>query len=198
MKQRLWYASMQIRCSERNFSFKSGSYQRRTRNWKNIKAVVRFGEGILHRCRQLWSTVSQRSRRQSQGFVTWRRFPHCKFDCDVVVWKLRGRTSAGFPRGIESIELWNRFSRPWKSVELGQNVHKIWKKYETSKLGHLFIQICSSPLITAAQWFCILCSMNKSLEKWSLMMVLKFFNLVLRKHGKVFENVWEPCVWAGF
>jgi len=30
---------------------------------------------------------------------------------------------AGFPRGIESIEFKNRYSRPWKSIEFGQNVH---------------------------------------------------------------------------
>jgi len=47
----------------------------------------------------------------------------------------------GFPRGIKSIEFWNRFSRPWKSNEFGQNVHKIVKKFGNSKFSHLFIQI---------------------------------------------------------
>jgi len=29
---------------------------------------------------------------------------------------------SGLPRGMESIEFQNRFSRPWKSIEFGQNV----------------------------------------------------------------------------
>jgi len=41
---------------------------------------------------------------------------------------------AGFPRGIESIEFQNQFSRPWKSFEFGQNVHKILKKYGNSEM----------------------------------------------------------------
>jgi len=30
---------------------------------------------------------------------------------------------SGFPRGIESIEFKNWFSRSWKSIEFCQNVH---------------------------------------------------------------------------
>jgi len=47
----------------------------------------------------------------------------------------------GFPHSIDCIELWNRFSRPWKGIEFGQNVHKILKKYENSTFSHLLIQI---------------------------------------------------------
>jgi len=34
---------------------------------------------------------------------------------------------ASFPHGIEKvcIELWNQFSRTWKSIEFGQNVRKV-------------------------------------------------------------------------
>ena len=48
---------------------------------------------------------------------------------------------AGIPRGIESTELWNRFSRPWQSIEFGENVHAVLKKYCNSKFSHLFIQV---------------------------------------------------------
>ena len=41
----------------------------------------------------------------------------------------------------ESIELWNWFSRPWKSIEFGWNVHKVMKKYGNYKFSYLFIQI---------------------------------------------------------
>jgi len=59
---------------------------------------------------------------------------------DIVAFKKhlpRGTLSGcdgqpGFPRCVESIELWNRFSRPWKSIEFGQNVQKVLKKYGNS------------------------------------------------------------------
>ena len=39
--------------------------------------------------------------------------------------------------------------------------------------------------------------MIKNLEKWREVMVLNFFNLVLKRYEKVwkiiFKNVWEPC-----
>jgi len=38
------------------------------------------------------------------------------------------RMFAGFswiPCGIESIEVWNRFWRNWKSFEFGQNAYKV-------------------------------------------------------------------------
>jgi len=44
--------------------------------------------------------------------------------CSIVMFAL------GFPRGIKSMDLWNRFSRPRKSIEFGQNVHELLKKYE--------------------------------------------------------------------
>jgi len=47
----------------------------------------------------------------------------------------------GFQRSIQSIELWNLFSRPWKSIEFGQNVHKVLKTFGNSKYSHLFIRI---------------------------------------------------------
>jgi len=36
------------------------------------------------------------------------------------------------------VELWNWFSRPWRSTEFGQNVHKVLKKYGkfNSKINH--------------------------------------------------------------
>jgi len=42
---------------------------------------------------------------------------------------------------IESIELWNKFSRPWQSIEFGQNVYKVLEKYGNSKFCYLLIQI---------------------------------------------------------
>jgi len=46
--------------------------------------------------------------------------------------RFNSMNAAGFPRGIESIELWNRFPRPWKSIEFSQNVHKVLKKCRNS------------------------------------------------------------------
>jgi len=39
--------------------------------------------------------------------------------------------------GIESIQLWNLFSRPWKSIEFGQKLHKVSKKYRYWKYWKL-------------------------------------------------------------
>jgi len=67
---------------------------------------------------------------------------HMMMSCFVII--------PEFPRGIESIELWNRFSRPWKSIEFGQSVHKLLIKYGNLTSGHLFIKI----LFFTTEWFC--------------------------------------------
>jgi len=62
----------------------------------------------------------------------------------------------GFPRGFESIELWNWLTRPEKVLNFARMYIKYWKSMEIPKFSHLFIQIL---LFTAdgssADVFCI-------------------------------------------
>jgi len=74
---------------------------------------------------------------------------------------------AEFPRGIESIELWNRFSTPGKSIVFGQNVHKVLKKYGNSKFNHLSIQILLFTADDSSADVSALCSTSKIFEKRS-------------------------------
>jgi len=68
---------------------------------------------------------------------------------------------ASFPHGIEKvcIELWNQFSRTWKSIEFGQNVRKVLKSMEINSTICLF-KFCSSSLMTVLQMLFALCSMS--------------------------------------
>jgi len=74
----------------------------------------------------------------------------------------------------KSIELWNRFSIPWKSIEFGQNVHKVLKKHGNSKFSQLFIHILFFAAITI--FACVLhCVPQIKFWKMKIVMVLKFF-----------------------
>jgi len=77
-------------------------------------------------------------------------------------------STSGFLRGIESIELENRFARPWKSIEFVQNVHKVLKKCGNYKFNHLFIQFLFFTTDDSFADVFSLCSMNKILEKRKL------------------------------
>jgi len=65
----------------------------------------------------------------------------------------------------KSIEFWNQFSRPWKSIEFGQNVHKVLENYGNSKCSHLFIQtLFFTADDSSAAVFFALCSMNRMFD----------------------------------
>ena len=68
----------------------------------------------------------------------------------------------------KSIELWNRFARPWKSIEFVENVHEVLKKYGNSKFRSL-------PLLTVLQMFF-----------WPCVPLIKVWKMF-------FKIVWEPC-----
>ena len=95
-----------------------------------------------------------------------------------------------FPRGIESNELWNRFSRPWKSIEFGQNVHDVLKKCRNSKFSHLFIQILFFNADgSSADVFLYCVPWIKFLKNEATFMVLKSFSLASKKYRKWFMKM---------
>ena len=73
-----------------------------------------------HGCLLSWTLIFVSARLYQHNSCTWVSLPNM----------FENELHSGFPRGIESIELWNRLSRLWKSIELGQNVHKYWKSME--------------------------------------------------------------------
>jgi len=93
----------------------------------------------------------------------------------------------GFPRGIESIEFQNWFSRPWKVLKLAKmciTIEKVWNsKWNGNSKRRNRILLKANQFIIYAVW---------KIERE--VMVLNFFNLVLKRYWKSMENDFQKCV----
>ena len=96
--------------------------------------------------------------------------------------KISSRVPTRYWKYWKTTELWNRFTRPGKSIEYSimQNVNKLLKSMEIPHSAICFFKFRSLPLMTVLQMFFALCSMNKLLEKMKISGGIKVFHLVLK------------------
>ena len=88
---------------------------------------------------------------------------------------------SGFPRGIESIELWNRFSRPWTDIEFSENINKVWKSQIQPFVYSYFLYRWWQFCIVFHAWNFVKMNMNGCIK------FLSFgIEKVLKKYGKWF------------
>jgi len=74
-------------------------------------------------------------------------------------WHISHNSYSGFPRSIESIELWNRFSKPWKSIDFLNSTISLFK-FCSSLLILLLLSELFKPLLGRTRsrgrcWFAI-------------------------------------------
>jgi len=102
----------------------------------------------------------------------------------------RVRVATRYWKYWKSIEMWNRFSKPWKGIEFGWNGDEVLKRYGNCKFRHLFIQFCTLLLTTVCRCFWIFVFREKNFGKMKISGGTEVFSCsikkVLKKYGKCF------------